>query len=74
MRVSVNLADEEIAFIDRYATDHAVGSRSAVVQRALLLLQTNELGDDYAGAWEEWEAAGGDAWESVAADGLPEAS
>ncbi len=56
--------------MDRYASEHAVESRSSVVQRALSLLRATELGEDYAAAWEEWESAEGDAWESTVADGL----
>jgi len=69
--VTVTLPDEIVEFVDRYAADHSVESRSDVVQRALLMLKTNELDEDYAGAWHEWEESGGDAWESAVADGLP---
>ena len=71
MKLSVSLPDEDVQFIDRYAEEHAVGSRSGVVQRALLLLRANELGEDYAAAWDEWESSQGDAWEVTAADGMP---
>lgn len=65
--MSVSLPDGDVEFIDRYATDHAVESRSRVVQRALSLLRTTELGDDYA---EEWESSGEVEWDGTVADGL----
>lgn len=70
MKLSVSIADEDIEFIDRYASDHGVGSRSGVVQRAVALLRSAQLGDDYAAAWAEWSATDADAWEPTAADGL----
>ena len=74
MKLSVSLSDKDVEFLDRYATQNGVGSRSGVVQRALLLLRASELGDDYAAAWEEWEASEGDAWDSATGDGLSSAS
>jgi Arc/MetJ-type ribon-helix-helix transcriptional regulator len=71
MKLSVSLPDEDVQFIDRYAKAHAVESRSGVVQRALSLLRSSELGQDYASAWDEWEASEGEVWEATAADGLP---
>lgn len=71
MRVTVTLSDDYVEFLDRYAADHAMESRSDVVQRALLLLRTNELDEDYTAAWDDWDASGGDAWDCAVGDGLP---
>jgi Arc/MetJ-type ribon-helix-helix transcriptional regulator len=70
VKLSVSIAQEDVEFIDRYADEHGVESRSAVVQRALALLRANTLGDDYAAAWDEWSAADAELWETTAADGL----
>lgn len=70
MKLSVSIPDEDVEFIDRYASEHAVPSRSGVVKRALFLLRANELGEFYAEAWDEWTKADGDAWEATAGDGL----
>jgi Arc/MetJ-type ribon-helix-helix transcriptional regulator len=70
VKLSVSLAEEDVEFIDQYAGEHGVESRSAVVQRALALLRANALGDDYAEAWDEWSASEADLWETTAADGL----
>ena len=71
MKLSVSLSDEDVEFIDQYASGHAVDSRSGVVQRAVSLLRAIELGDDYAAAWQEWESSDGVVWDAVIADGLP---
>ena len=70
MKLSVSIPDEDVEFIDRYASEHEVESRSGVVQRALSLLRASELGEDYAAAWDEWEGSEGEAWEPTVADGL----
>lgn len=72
MKLSVSVRDEDVEFIDRYAGEHGVASRSGVVQRALALLRSAELSGDYAAAWQEWSAGDADVWETVVADGLDE--
>lgn len=71
MKLSVSLETEDVEFLDAYAREVGLGSRSAAVARAVRLLRSAQLGDDYSAAWQEWES-GGEArdWESVAADGL----
>ncbi len=70
MKLSVSLPDEDVEFLDHYASEHGLESRSGVLRRALAVLRATELGDDYAAAWEEWAGAESDAWEATAADGL----
>ena len=70
MKLSVSLPDQDVEFIDEYASEHGVDSRSAVVHRAVRLLRASELGESYAAAWEEWEATDAADWESTLADGL----
>jgi len=70
MKLSVSVPDTDVEFIDRYAKEHAVESRSRVVQRALSLLRTTELGGDYAAAWEEWGSSDEALWDATVADGL----
>jgi Arc/MetJ-type ribon-helix-helix transcriptional regulator len=71
MKLSVSLPDDDVEFLDAYAREKGVGSRSAAVHRAVRLLRASQLSHDYAAAWEDWSSAG-DAvdWEVVAADGL----
>jgi Arc/MetJ-type ribon-helix-helix transcriptional regulator len=71
MKVSVSLPDDDVAFLDAFAREHGVESRSAALQQAVALLRTVGLDEDYEAAWEEW-AAGTDAesWETTAGDGL----
>lgn len=71
MKLSVSIDTDDIDFIDQYATEHAVGSRSAVMQRAIALLRAVELGDDYAAAWDEWsQTDDSDLWNATTNDGL----
>ena len=59
MKVSVSIPEDDLSFIDQYASAHDVESRSAVVQRAVALLRASELGQDYAEAWAEWDDGDG---------------
>lgn len=71
MKLSVSLADEDVAFIDRYANDANMQSRSAVLRHAIALLRNDRLGDDYEAAWDEWYASGEAAlWDSTSGDGI----
>ena len=71
MKLSVSLDTDDVEFIDQYAIEHAVGSRSAVMQKAVALLRAVELGDDYAAAWAEWsQADDADLWDAAVNDGL----
>lgn len=70
MKLSVSLCSGDVEFIDQYAAEHGVESRSGVVQRAVDLLRASELGDDYAAAWDERETSEVDLWDSTVSDGL----
>jgi Arc/MetJ-type ribon-helix-helix transcriptional regulator len=72
VKLSVSIPDEIVAFIDEYAEEHGVESRSGVVQRAVFLLRASELGTEYEAAWAEWAAsdADADAWDATASDGV----
>ena len=71
MKLSVSLPDDDLAFLDAYAHDHGIPSRSAAVQAAVALLRAHALRDDYATAFAEWERAGDAAlWDATVADGL----
>ena len=71
MKVSVSLPGEDVQFLDAYAKEQGLESRSAALHRAVRLLRTAELGGTYEAAWEEW-AAGGEAglWDSTTSDGM----
>lgn len=71
MKISVSLPGEDVEFLDAYAAEQGVGSRSAVLHRAVRLLKAVELSGAYEDAWREWETTEeAQAWESVAADGV----
>jgi len=71
MKVSVSLPGDDVEFLDTYAKDRGLESRSAALQQAVRLLRASELGVAYEAAWAEWET-GEDAaiWERAAADGI----
>jgi Arc/MetJ-type ribon-helix-helix transcriptional regulator len=52
-KISVSLDPSILGFIDRYATDHAAKGRSAVVLKALQLLQRTEQENDLALAYAQ---------------------
>jgi len=47
-----------------------VGSRSAVLLKAIRLLRISELGSAYAEAWSEWDEGDGQSWETTSGDGI----
>jgi Arc/MetJ-type ribon-helix-helix transcriptional regulator len=71
MKVSVSLPDEVVAYLDAYAEQEGLPSRSAALHRAVRLLRSSSLAVEYADAWQEWEEGGSaEAWETPTADGL----
>ena len=71
MKVSVSLPGEDVQFLDQYAKERRLESRSAALQRAVRLLRSAELAASYEAAREDWEARGeADAWEPTTDDGI----
>ena len=74
MKISVSLTDEDVTLVDEYLRSSGLKSRSAVIRRALHLLQQPDLEQDYAAAWDEWAASGEQAaWDATSGDGLADA-
>ncbi len=75
MKLSVSLSDEDVAILDEFARSAGLPSRSAALHHAVRMLRLPELEQDYAAAWEEWEASGDQAaWSLTDADGLTHAA
>jgi Arc/MetJ-type ribon-helix-helix transcriptional regulator len=70
MKVSVSLPDDDVEFLDRYASAQGIGSRSAAVHKAVRLLRAAELGPAYEEAWTQWANDDSEAWDVVIGDGL----
>jgi Arc/MetJ-type ribon-helix-helix transcriptional regulator len=71
MKVSVSLPGEDVQFLDDYAREQGLDSRSAALHRAVRLLRTAELGGSYEAAWDEWATRDdGALWDATTADGL----
>ena len=70
-KLSVSLDPTKIKFIEQYQTNHEVRTKSEVVDRALELLQREELKLQYAAAYQEWHDSGEQKiWDAVTGDGL----
>jgi hypothetical protein len=61
---------QDVEFLDTYADEHA-STRSGVLQRAVALLRRQDLGAQYAAAFDEFETSGAAAlWDGTAVDGI----
>jgi len=56
--VGMSLPEDDIRFLDAYAANRAMPTRSAALQQAIRLLRAMESGDEYAAAWEERSRSG----------------
>jgi 3-mercaptopyruvate sulfurtransferase SseA len=71
MKISVSLPRIDIQYLDEFAAQHGIGSRSATIQFAVDRLRHDALGDAYEQAWDDWsDSDDAAAWETAAADGL----
>ena len=67
----ISLPEDDGEFLDAYAQAQGIGSRSAVLHKAVALLRAAQLGSAYEDAWASWTAGGdAEAWEAVVGDGL----
>ena len=65
-KISVSLPPEAMSFIESYRQQHAIKSRSQVIELALRSLRDSELEAAYRAAANEVDPA----WENINADGL----
>jgi Arc/MetJ-type ribon-helix-helix transcriptional regulator len=71
VKVSVSLPEDDVEYLDAYARERGLGSRSAAVHKAVRLLRASELGEAYEQAWHDWGASeDADLWNNLTADGL----
>ena len=71
MKVSVSLPDADVEYLDAYAQNQGLGSRSAALQKAVRLLRASELGAAYEDAWTDWvQSEDAELWDAATADGL----
>ncbi len=71
MKLSVSLPDEDVTFLDDYATAQGMSSRSAAVHKAVRLLRATGLGSAYEDAWDEWAASpDAELWDAASGDGI----
>lgn len=70
MKVSISLPQADLEFLDGYAHEHGLPSRSAALHSAVGALRAAQLGDAYEDAWAAWAKSEGAAWDAAAGDGL----
>ena len=71
IKLSISVDQDFAPFIERYQQQHAVRTKSEVVERALQLLRKAELQEAYRQAAEDWlENPDAKLWENTVADGL----
>jgi metal-responsive CopG/Arc/MetJ family transcriptional regulator len=74
MKVSLSIPDEDIRFLDNFAREHGIASRSAAVQRSIAMLREVELKEQYKLAMREWrDSPDSELWERTAGDGIADA-
>lgn len=66
-KVSISLADADVAYLDAETLAGRYSSRSAAVQEAIRVLRESRLADAYAEAYGEWDD---ESWDAVDADGI----
>jgi Arc/MetJ-type ribon-helix-helix transcriptional regulator len=71
MRVSASLPAEDVEYLDNYARERQLGSRSAALHAAVRMLRAAELSAEYERVWVELDKADEDeAWDTTSGDGL----
>jgi Arc/MetJ-type ribon-helix-helix transcriptional regulator len=70
MKISMSLPEEDVAFLDAYAAEKGLPSRSAALHKAVRLLKASGLGVAYESAWAEWSNEDQGIWDHTASDGL----
>ena len=71
MKLSVSLPDDDVEFLDAYAREEGIESRSAVLHKAVRMLRASALGAAYESAWQEWADSDlARAWDETVRDGL----
>jgi Arc/MetJ-type ribon-helix-helix transcriptional regulator len=70
MKISMSLPEEDVTFLDAYASEKGLPSRSAALHKAVRLLRATGLGVAYENAWAEWQIGDEQLWDATASDGL----
>lgn len=71
MKVSVSLSPEDVAYLDAETSAGLFPSRSAALSAAVEFYRNRGLIQEYAAAYEEWQASGdAEAWDATVGDGI----
>ncbi len=67
----MSIPDQDVEFLDQYAVEQGINSRSAVLLQAIRFLRTSQLGPAYAEAWSESSLSGDEElWDTTSGDGV----
>lgn len=66
----MSLPEQDVTFLDAYASEKRLPSRSAALHKAVRLLRATGLGVAYESAWAEWSNEDQQLWDPTASDGL----
>lgn len=67
MKLSVSLPEEDVEFLDAYARERGIETRSAALHQAVRALRVSQLGPAYDAAFTDPAA---DEWDETSSDGL----
>ncbi|WP_020663929.1 ribbon-helix-helix domain-containing protein [Amycolatopsis benzoatilytica] len=67
----MSLPEEDVEFLDAYAAEQGIESRSAALHAAVSVLRAGQLADAYEDAWTSWDDSGeAETWDVAVGDGL----
>lgn len=71
VKISISLEDKDLTFLDKYASDHSLDTRSAAMRKAIDALRKEELARQYEQAFSEWEGSEDQKfWDRFSGDGM----
>lgn len=71
MKISISLEEKDLTFLDKYASDHSLETRSAAMRKAIDALRKEELAWQYEQAFSEWEGSEDQKfWDRFSGDGI----
>lgn len=71
MKISISVDGKDLTFLDKYAADHSLGTRSVAMREAIRALRGQKLARQYEQAFTEWEGSVDQKfWEQFSGDGV----
>ena len=71
METAISLEEKDLEFLDYYAVNHGLESRSVAASNAVNVLRSEELSRQYNEAFREWEGSADQKfWDQFSGDGI----